>query len=331
MSEVWLMTDPRALGGPDRVVKVLGAMEQHMNNVTGFKRGHARGVAFRGRFYPTQEAAALTTCELFAGDRVECVVRVSNGGSSPYMPDRETPKRGNTLGLAVRFELASGDHTNWTALNTPAFPPRTPDDFAAMVSAQRAELPGGLPNPLRLLAFLAPRPYAVAGIKAAATLPPPVSFATARFNGFHAYWLVAADGSRQAFRFRWIPLAGEQAIDPADDVDLPPQYLVSEIKQRVARAPVAWKLVFQLAGPDDPTDDLTRLWPESRPLIEAGQLVIDREHEDPALVDTWVFDPTRMPPGIELSDDPLLHFRSEAYAESHRRRTREERPAIQPE
>ena len=43
----WLM-DPQELGGPERVVKVLGAMEKHMNNVTGFKRGHARGVAFRG-------------------------------------------------------------------------------------------------------------------------------------------------------------------------------------------------------------------------------------------------------------------------------------------
>ena len=195
-----------------------------------------------------------------------------------------------------------------------------------MVSAQRAELPGGLPNPLRLLAFLAPRgPLAVKGIQAAATLKPPKSFATARFNGFHAYWLIDASGRRRAFRFRWMPLAGIVAMDPEDDVNLPPQYLVSEIKQRVARAPVAWRLVFQLAGPDDPTDDLRRLWPESRQLVDAGQLVIDREHEDPELVDTYVFDPTRMPPGIELSDDPLLHFRSEAYAESHRRRTSEER------
>jgi catalase len=323
--------DPHELGGPDRVVKVLGAMERHMNNVSGFKRGHARGVAFRGSFEATPQAAALTTAEHLQGERVDCVVRVSNGGSSPYLPDRETPRRGNTLGIAVRFELASGDHTNWTGLSTQAFPPRTPDDFAAMVSAQRAELPGGLPNPLRLLAFLAPRPYALAGIKAAATLAPPVSFATARFDGLHAFYLVDAAGQRRAFRFRWMPLAGIQAIDPEDDVNLPPQYLVSEMKQRVARAPVAWRLVFQLADRDDPTDDVTRRWPESRELVEAGQLVIDREHEDPAEVDAWVFDPTRMPPGIELSQDPLLHFRSEAYAESHRRRTSETRPAIRPE
>jgi catalase len=120
-------------------------------------------------------------------------------------------------------------------------------------------------------------------------------------------------------------------MDPADDVETPPQYLVSEIKQRVARAPVAWKLVFQMAEPGDETDDLTKQWPEDRELVDAGQLVIDREHEDPELVESWVFDPTRMAPGVELSDDPLLHFRSEAYAESHRRRTSEQRPAIKPE
>ena len=323
--------NPQELGGPDRVVKVLGAMERFMNNVPGYKRGHARGVAFRGHFRATPEAAALTTAEHLQGTRIDVVVRTSNGGSSPYLADRSGPKRGNPLGLGVRFELPSGDVTTWTALNLAAFPPTTPDDFHAMVSAQRAELPGGLPNPLRLAAFIAPRPRAIAGIKAAATLTPPTSFATARFNGFHAYYLVDADGRRRPFRFRWMPAAGIADMDPADDKVLPPQYLVSEIKQRVAAAPVAWTLVFQLAGPDDPVDDLTRLWPEDRELVVAGELVIDRLHEDPQLVDTYVFDPTRMPPGIELSDAPLLHFRSEAYAESHRRRAHESRPAILPE
>jgi catalase len=323
--------DPQELGGPERVVKVLAGMEKHMNNVTGYRRGHARGVAFRGSFQATPEAAALTTAEHLQGDRIDCVVRLSNGGSSPYLPDRTGPKTGNTLGHAVRFELGSGDHTDWTALNLAAFPAHTPDDFGAMVSAQRGELPGGLPNPLRILAFLAPRPRAVRGIQAGATLRPPASFATARFSGFHAYRLVDPDGQRRAFRFRWMPVAGLADMDPEDHVNLPPQYVVSEIKQRVARAPVAWTLVLQLAAPDDPTDDVTRLWPESRELVEAGRLVIDREHEDPDEVDAWVFDPTRMPPGIELSDDPLLHFRSEAYAESHRRRTHEQRPSILPE
>ncbi|HWC27235.1 MAG TPA: catalase family peroxidase [Solirubrobacteraceae bacterium] len=324
--------DPRRLGGPQRVVNVLAAMERYMNNVPGFRRGHARGVAFRGHFTPTPEIAELTTSELFAGERIPAVVRLSNGGSSPYLADRVSGKRGNPLGLGVRFELPSGDHSTWTALNLAAFPPHTPDDFHRMVTDTRAALPGGAPHPLRMLAFIAPRiPWTLPGIKAAAELAPPVSFATARFNGFHAYHLVDAEGRRRAFRFRWMPVAGVKNMDPADDTLLPPQYVISEIKQRVARGPVAWRLVFQLAAEGDPVDDLTRRWPESRPLVVAGELEIDRLHEDQELVEGWVFDPTRMPAGIELSDDPLLHFRSEAYWESHRRRIAEDKPAIRPE
>ena len=323
---------PHKLGGPARVKKVLGAMEKHMNNVPGHKRGHARGIAFHGHFTPTPEIGALSTAELFHSGRIDVVVRLSNGGSSPYLADRVDGKRGNPLGMGVRFALASGDHTSWTALNLAAFPPRTPDDFHAMVVNTRAALPGGSPHPLRMLAFLAPRiPRALPGIKAAATLAPPESFATARFNGFHSYYLVDADGRRQAFRFRFMPVAGVANIDPKDDTLLPPQYVVSEIKQRVEQAPVAWKLVFQLAQEGDEIDDLRVLWPESRPQVVAGEIVIERLHEDSEAVADWVFDPTRMPPGIELSDDPLLHFRSEAYWESHRRRSRETKPAILPE
>jgi catalase len=323
------MTD--SLGGPERVISCMEGMERHMRNVPGYRRGHARGIAFHGRFTATPEAAALTTAEHLQGDPIACVVRVSNGGGSPYLPDRATPKRGNTLGLAVWFELPSGDHSTWTALNLDAFPAATPDDFIAMVSAQRPELPGGSPNPARLLAFAVPRlPRAAIGLKAGASLAPPVSFATARFKGFHSYWLVDGDGARRAFRFSWEPVAGVQNIDPADDTVLPPQYVVDEIRRRVADAPVAWKLVFQLAGPGDEIDDLTKQWPKSRPVVAAGELVIDRLHSDQELVEGMFFDPTRVPPGIECSDDPLLHFRSEAYAESHRRRHGETKPAVRP-
>jgi catalase len=322
---------PKDLGGPDRVVDVLGAMEKYMNNVPGFRRGHARGVAFHGHFTPAPEVAALTTAELFAGDRIDVVVRLSNGGASPYLPDRAAAKRGNTLGFSVRFELPSADHSTWTALNVTAFAARDADDFLALTSAQRPELPGAQPNPLRFLAFVATHPHCAAGVKAAATLRPVASFATTRFNGLHAYYLVDADGRRRAFRARWIPLAGVESMNPADDTVLPPQYVINEIKQRIGRAPVAWKLVFQMAQDGDPADDLTKQWPEHRPQVLAGELVIDRLHEDQELVDGWVFDPTRMPPGIDLSDDPVLHFRSEAYWESHRRRIAESKPTILPE
>jgi catalase len=322
--------DPAALGGAARAKNVIGAMEQCMNGVPGFRRGHARGIAFRGQFTATPEAARLTTAEHLQGDPVETVVRLSNGGASPYLADRQNAKTGNPLGMGVRFELPSGGVCTWTALSLSAFPPRVPDDFLAMVEAQRSGPPLGTPNPLKIAAFLARRPFAFAGIKNAATLKPTKSWATTRFNGMHAYWLVDAGGARQAFRFRWLPVAGEATFDPADDALIPPQYLVSEIRRRIADGPVAWDLVFQLADPGDPTHDMTHIWPESRRRLTAGRLTIDRLHEDPAVVDGYVFDPLNVPPGIEPSDDPVLHFRSEAYAESFRRRSREAKPTITP-
>ncbi len=322
--------NPEQLGGPQRVTRVLGAMEHHLGGVPGFRRAHARGVAFRGRFEATVEAAALTTAEHLQGAPIETVVRLSNGGVSPYLPDRKSARSGNTIGIGVRFELPSGGHSTSSALSLRAFAARTDDDFLALVRAQRPELPGGLANPLRIAAFVARYPHALKGIANAATLAPTRSFATTRFNGMHAYYAVDAHGARRAFRFRWMPCAGIARIAPEDNAVLPPQYLVSEICQRVERAPVAWKLVFQLARPGDPTDDVTKLWPEDRRLLVVGRLTLDQLHEDQELVDGYVFDPTNVPPGIELSDDPLLQFRSRAYAESHRRRSSETKPAIKP-
>jgi catalase len=317
-------------GGPQRVTSVLDAMENRGGGVPGFRRAHARGVSFRGRFEATPEAAALSRAEHLQGGPLETVVRFSNGGVSPYMADRRTAKAGNTLGIGVRFELPSGGYTTSNALSLESFAARTAKEFQALIEAQRPALPGGLPNPLRLALFLARHPNAVKGVLNAATLKPTLSFATTRFNGMHAFYAVDAHGGRRAFRFRWMPVAGIATMPSADNALLPPQYLISELRQRIARAPAEWELVFQLAEPGDPTDDVTKHWPEQRPLLVAGRLTVERPHEDEALADDYVYDPTNVPAGIELSDDPLLQFRTHAYGESHRRRTAESKPTITP-
>jgi catalase len=319
------------LGGPERVRRTMAVLEKYAGTVPGFRRAHARGIGLRGRFEPTAEAAALTTAEHFQGGGVETIVRLSNGSANPYQVDRASQKRGSVLGLAVRFELPSGGHAAWAALSIKAFPAREPDDFIGMTSAQRRDLDTGLPNPLRLVPFLLTHPQCIRGAKEIFVLSPSQSFATAQYNGLHAYHLVDAEGRRRAFRYRWKPVAGEVGITPEEHRILPPQYLLSEMRQRIEREPVAWELVFQMAERDDPVDDMTKLWPEDRPQVPAGRLVLDRLHEDQDVVEDLVFDPTTVPPGIELSDDPVLHFRSESYTESHRLRSGETKPRIRAE
>lgn len=319
------------LGGPERVQRTMSVLETYAGTVPGFRRAHARGVGLRGQFTATAAAAALTTAEHLQGEPIDTIVRLSNGSGNPYQPDRASVKRGSVLGLAVRFELPSGGFAAWASLSIKSFPARTPDDFIGMTSAQRRNRDSGLPNLLRLVPFLATHPQCIRGAKEIVVMGARQSFATTQFNGLHAYYLVDDEGRRRAFRYRWFPVAGVAGITEADDRILPPQYLISEIKQRVASEPVQWELVLQMADPDDPLDDMTKPWPEDRPQVVAGRLVIDRLHEDQQAVDDLVFDPTNVPPGIELSDDPVLHFRSESYAESHRRRSAEMKPRIRPE
>ena len=51
--------------------------------------------------------------------------------------------------------------------------------------------------------------------------------------------------------------------------------------------------------------------------VEVTGLAFDRERDG----DVLVFDPTRVPDGIELTADPILHARSGAYRVSVARRT----------
>ena len=144
--------DPKSLGGPERVERTLGNMEANIGYVPGHRRAHGRGIAFRGDFTASPEAAALTIAEHMQGDRIAVTVRLSNGDGNPYAQDRNA-----VLGLAVRFALPSGDTSEWAALNIKDFPARKPDDFAGLAGAQKKNKKGK-PNPLRLGLFVLDAP-----------------------------------------------------------------------------------------------------------------------------------------------------------------------------
>ncbi|MDX6720710.1 MAG: catalase [Solirubrobacteraceae bacterium] len=315
----------------DQVQRCMYNIEHYTGVKPGFRRAHSRGYGFRGQFTATPEAAQITTAEHMQGKRIDTVVRLSSGAPDPYAPDRTSAEKGVAAGLAISFQLPSGTRAQWVGLSIDRFPPRTPEDFIGFVSAARPGPLPGQPNPLRIVPFLALHPHCIPGLTAIANAPALESFATAEYQGLHAYYAVDADGTRRAFRYRWNPVRQRRPLTKEDDRILPPQYLISEMKQRIERGPVVWNLVFQMANPTDPVDDMTKVWPEDRPQVHVGQLVLDRVHEDQDEVDASVFDPINVPPGIEVSDDPILKFRSDCYAESKRRRAAEGKPAIRNE
>ena len=308
------------------VAAAMSAMEKYTGVVPGYRRAHAHGHGFVGYFEATGAVAARTVAEHLQGDRVAVVVRLSNGAGSPYAADLQSARRGATLGLGVEFALPSGGRATWGAPNLTAFPAATAQDFIAVTGAQRRNSRGRL-NPLRLLAFVVRHPRTVPGLRALVGHPPIRSFAAADFHGLHAYYLVDAQGRRQAFRYHWMStMADPRTVTEEEAAHWPPQFLVEEMRQRVARGPVRWELTFELAQDGDPTDDQLLAWPASRTRIHAGTLTLTEEHPDQDVIEGMVFDPTNVPAGIECSDDPLLAFRSAVYGASHAARTRETKP-----
>jgi catalase len=311
---------------PAVVAAAMAAMEKYTGVVPGYRRAHAHGHGFVGYFEATPAVAAITVAEHLQGDRIAVVVRLSNGAGSPYAADLQSPHRGMTLGLGIEFALPSGGRATWGAPNMAAFPASTPQEFVEVTTAQRRNARGHR-NLLRLLAFVLRHRRAVPGLRALISHPPVRSFAAADFHGLHAYYLVDADGRRQAFRYRWVStMTGPRNLTDEEAALWPPQYLVEEMCQRVARGSVTWELSLQLAADGDPTHDQARAWPASRPTIHAGTLTLTAEHPDQAAVEGMVFDPTNVPAGIECSDDPLLAFRSAVYSASHAARTSETKP-----
>ena len=90
------------------------------------------------------------------------------------------------------------------------------------------------------------------------------------------------------------------------------------------QGPVRFDMVMTLAEPGDPIDDPSRPWPEDRTKVVAGTLeVIALHDQSQGRCRDINFDPTIVPTGIVISDDPVLAARSGTYSQSFNARLRE--------
>jgi catalase len=274
----------------------------------GHRAAHAKGTLLTGTFTPSPEASGLTAAAHMQGEPSRVTVRFSNGGGDPGIPDYAREGRG----MAVKFYLPDGGKTDIVALTLPCFFVRTPEGFIAFTKA-RLEPEKLMPD------FLGAHPEALPAIQAALGADPPESYATCTYNAIHSFrWLDAGGGSRWV-RYRWEPEAGERTLPGDEAKSRGRDYLQDEI---LARGETVFRLLVILAEEGDEIDDPTVAWPSERAQVEVGRLVLtgpDTERERDG--DILVFDPTRVIAGIELSDDPILHFRPRAYSASVERRT----------
>lgn len=281
------------------------------------RRLHARGAVYDATFVPSGQIAGMTIASHLTTE-TPVVIRFSNGSPKFSSDDRGKGIRG----MSVKFLSSEGKAVHdLVAANFRAFPSRDPEGFIDLVEALTG-LAGKskLQGLGKLGTLLLKHPESRAVLKQFASRNAPASFATTRYDGLHAFIMVDADGNRRAFRYRLLPQLGEVDLDPKHAATLDRSFLIPELDERLSFGPATFTLAFQLAEPGDPTNDPSSAWPEHRTLLPAGQFVITGRNADEESWQRQVFDPTRLGPGVEVSDDPVLGFRPHAYGVSASRR-----------
>jgi catalase len=287
----------------------------------GYRPVHAKGIICSGTFRAGPDARRVTRAWHFQGEPVTTTIRFSNASGDPNVHDGLP----NVRALAVKFRLPDGKAADILANSVEGFPARTPEEFLEFLRAQLPDPATGKPAPDAVPRFLGGHPAAAAFIARLMKRPVPASYARTRYYAEHAFRFTAADGTSRFGRYRWIPEAGEAFIPPDDAGTRSPNFLRDELESRLRSGPAAFRLVLQVAAPDDPTDDVTALWPEDRPLTELGRLEATAISPTSAADERGlVFDPANRTDGIDLSADPILLVRSAAYSISYDHRSKGE-------
>jgi catalase len=282
----------------------------------GFRPAHARGVMLTGIFTPSSDAPSLTRAPHITRNSTPVTARFSSSTGLPQIPDNDP--NANPRGLAIRFHLAEHVHTDIVSHSTDGFPTRTGQEFLEFLRAAASSDPSK-PSPSPIEAFLASHPKALAFVQT--PKPSPSSFARESYFGVTALRFTNKDGVSRYGRYRITPDAGIEHLDDATAKTQSANYLFDELTERIARSPISFQILVQVANDNDIVDDATVHWPEERPLINLGRILLT----NPILDNTpehkkIIFDPIPRVDGIEPSDDPLLELRAAIYLLSGRRR-----------
>lgn len=297
--------------------QVVQAMENSFGVHPGERRNHIVGTCASGSFVGSPAASAYTRSALFSGAPVPVVARLSLPGGNPGVPDTARSPRG----MALEFRLPDGSLQHMTMLSTPVFGAATPATFLADIESRRPDPATGKPDPARIKAFRAAHPDTQAQADYLAQHNPPPSYANSAFFGIHSFVMSNQAQHSTLVRWRFVPVDGERELSDAELQAAPPRFLQQRLIERVAQGPVHWDMVLTLGQPGDTANDPTQQWPADRQQLTVGRLSFDTASAQAgAPCEAINFDPLVMSDGIAPSSDPVLLFRSPAYAVSFGKR-----------
>lgn len=295
---------------------------------------HARGAAAHGVFELTDSLADFTTAQVLSdtGLQTPVFVRFStvagNRGSFDLARD--------VRGFSVKMYTPEG---NWDLVgnNIPVFFIQDAIKFPDLAHAVKEEPDRGFPQAQSahdtFWDWIACTPEAMHMVMwqmSDRTIPR--SYRMMQGFGVHSFRLVNAEGVSTFVKFHWTPLLNMQSVvwDEAVKINgADPDYHRRDLYTSIVDGeyPV-WELGVQLFTEEDAATfdfdhlDSTKLIPEEVvPLRVVGRLTLNRNPANVfAETEQVAFCTQNLVPGIDFSDDPLLHGRNFSYLDTQLKR-----------
>ncbi|KMQ83862.1 catalase [Lasius niger] len=258
--------------------------------------------------------------------------RFSLGPGNPFVAD----KPALTRSMALKIKTPEGV---WeTAMNnTPVIPMSNAQDAYDLFKTDAIDPKTGKADPKAFPNFVKTHPWLYDAVKIASASKPTSDLTDTTYYGVSAFITHDKAGKEQAVRWKMVPhQAVGTPIEEANDQDYLFKNLINKVQAgEVAQKPLAWDMVMIIANtapeiqggtaPKDMINDSSKVWNEKDLEVKAGTVTVEKlysENED-GLCKPMSFDPTVLPKGIELSDDPIPRLRSQLYMKSFYRRAGE--------
>lgn len=295
---------------PERMVEALG---RRGGDPLGHRRNHAKGICFTGTFEANGAGTRLSSAPMLATGTYPVIGRFAIAVGDPDAADAT----GRVRSMAIRIVAADGQEWRSGMNNSPMFVVSTPQAFYQLTVAQDIDPATGKPDPAAMERFFATHPESQAFAAWAKSAPWTASYADQTYDSLNAFRFIDSGGQVRFVRWSMQPTLAPTYVAHTDLAKLGPDFLEQDLTERLGHGPLAWRLAVTLAQPGDPTDDATKAWPADREQVDVGTLVVRQaQNEADGPCRDYNYDPTILPTGIQVSDDPLPAARSSAYAES---------------
>ena len=296
--------------------KVVDALAPPGGAALGHRRNHAKGICFTGTFEANGAGSSLSSAPMLRSGPFPVIGRFNVGSADAHAQDATVRVRG----MGLQISEPGGEVWRMAMIDAPFFPVATPKAFYALLVASAARSPDAMQS------FVATHPEFARFGAWAHSAPWTGSYAEEPYNSLDSCIFKDASGYAHTVRWSLLPTARPVPV-PSEELALRgPNFLEDEITQRVKAGPLRWTMVVTVANTSDPSADPSQAWPEDRRKLDVGTLIvreIEPERDGPCR--NINYDPTVLPSGIGISDDPFPAARSSAYRRSHDLRSAEAR------